>query len=488
MSEKEPIQIEGIISAISESQARSGRTRYTVVASKPPMSISFESEEKIQLYSKVRLPYSPASREADSKSINIIGQPEEGKAAFGSVIKSLVKHLSIEKNLEAMDLERSRPELDKITHNMLSRLGSSGAEFAGAYLAGGPIVVRFHNDGDGSTGAIGLYNALQKMGEEFAVGDKPIRWIMNKGVTYDMDAFYNDSIYFSNYVGAFLPHVCIIDFGTTLDSNPAIKASSGKCGVIWLDHHPIPEGFLGTGLENYINPINYSGSADYTGGYLACTFAEAISGVRSENIKEASLISDVSKYADQGNKEALKYATVLDFLTGLKDYTRYLDGPITPKYLIKLLADSEKLNSIYSYANEIMADSVEMGLKYGKGYVTENGISINVVDFSKIADKYSGYVLPGRYSSRLQSHIEKTRSKGSITIVTFNNYISIRISKHIAESIDVLGIIEKLKDESEFVESGGGHKEACSIKIYSEGKKEVLNLLLKELHVKGIGK
>ena len=488
MSEKDTIHIEGIISAIAESQGRGGRIKYTIISSNPPLSISIETEEKMQLYSIIRLSYSPSSREASSKSLEKIGSPEKGKAEFNSAIKSLIGHLSIEKNLEAMKLEKSRPDLDRITDSMISKLGSSGEEFIEAYLAGAPIVVRFHNDGDGSTGAIGLYNALQKIGEEYAAGDRSIRWTMHKGVTYDMDAFYNDSIYFSNYAGAFLPHVCIIDFGTTIDSNPAVKASSGKCSITWLDHHPIPEGFLGKELENYINPINYSGSADYTGGYLACTFAEAISGVKSDNIKEASLISDVSKYADLNNKEALKYATVLDFLTGLKDYTRYLDGPITPKYLTKLLSDSEKLNSIYSYANDIMADSVEMGLKYGKEYASDSGVSINVVDFSKIADKYSGYVLPGRYSSRLQSHIEKSGGKGSITIVTFNNYISIRISKHIAEGIDILSIIEKLKDESEFVESGGGHKEACSIKIYSEGRKEVLHLLLKELHAKGIVK
>jgi len=488
MSEKDAIHIEGIISAIAESQGRGGRIKYTIVSSRPPLSISVETEERMQLYSVISLSYSPSSREASSNSLEKIGSPEKGRAEFDSAIKSLVNHLSIEKNLGAMKIERSRPELDRITDNMLSKLGHSGEEFVEAYLAGAPIAIRFHNDGDGSTGAIGLYNALQKIGKEYVAGDRPVRWTMHKGVTYDMDAFYNDSMYFSNYSGAFMPHVCIIDFGTTIDSNPAIKASSDKCSITWLDHHPIPEEFLGKELENYINPINYSGSADYTGGYLACMFAEAISGVRSNNIREASLISDVSKYADLNNKEALKYATVLDFLTGLKDYTRYLDGPITPKYLAKMLADSEKLNSIYSYANEIMADSVEMGLKYGKEYMSEEGVNINVVDFSKIADKYSGYVLPGRYSSRLQSHIEKSGGKGSITIVTFNNYISIRISKHIAESIDMLNIIERLKDESEFVESGGGHKEACSIKIYSEGKKEVLNLLLKELHARGIGK
>ncbi|EQD33804.1 phosphoesterase RecJ domain protein [mine drainage metagenome] len=409
----------------------------------------------------------------------------KAKKEFDDALKGIVDTIGIGKNIERIKHSRSKPELNTITHNMLEKLGSAGRDFVAAYLSGAPITVRFHNDGDGSTGAIGVYNALQKLGERHTVGDRSVRWVMHKGVTYDMDALYSDSIYFSNYTGALKPLVCIIDFGTTLDSNPAIKASVEKCDIVWLDHHPIPEGFAGLGLQDYINPINYSGSADYTGGYLACTFAEVISGMESEDIKEASLISDVSRYADQSNMEAMEYATVLDFLTGLKDYTKYLDGPITPKYLIKLLSDKEKLDSIYRYAKEILSDSIEMGLKYGKKYIREDGVSVNVVDFGKIADKYSGYLLPGRYSSRLQSSIEKDGGNGSITVVTFNNYISIRLSKHMAESIDMLGIIERLKEESEFVESGGGHREACSIKIYSEGKREVLELLLRELHAKG---
>ena len=156
MSEKDAIHIEGIISAIAESQGRGGRIKYTIVSSRPPLSISVETEERMQLYSVISLSYSPSSREASSNSLEKIGSPEKGRAEFDSAIKSLVNHLSIEKNLEAMKTERSRPELDRITDNMLSKLGHSGEEFVEAYLAGAPIAIRFHNDGDGSTGAIGL--------------------------------------------------------------------------------------------------------------------------------------------------------------------------------------------------------------------------------------------------------------------------------------------------------------------------------------------
>ena len=99
MSEKDTIHIEGIISAIAESQGRGGRIKYTIISSNPPLSISIETEEKMQLYSIIRLSYSPSSKEASSKSLEKIGSPEKGKAEFNSAIKSLIGHLSIEKNL-----------------------------------------------------------------------------------------------------------------------------------------------------------------------------------------------------------------------------------------------------------------------------------------------------------------------------------------------------------------------------------------------------
>ncbi len=481
------MHIDGIISSVREGYAGNMR-RYTILSENPLVSLNVDSREEIPLFSAVRADYTMTNAGAEDVRLKAVSPIGEGRAKLDAIIKALVSGIGIERNSKSIEGDNSKPELDEITRKMLGKLGSSGNAFIAAYFSGAPITVRFHNDGDGSTGAIGLYNALLKLNANYCIGEMQIRWVMHKGVTYNMEAFYNDSIYFSNYAGALLPRVCMIDFGTALESNPAIKASQGKCGITWLDHHPIPEGFMGIELDDYINPILYGGTADYTGGYLACIFAEAISGVKSESMKEASLISDVSRYAEPSNKEALKYATVLDFITGLKDYTRYLDGPVTPKYLIKLISDEEKLNSIYSYANEVMDDSIQIGLKQGKKYISAEGIDIRVVDFSNIADKYQGYILPGRYSSRLQSHIERNGGKGSITIVTFNNYISLRLSKHIADAIDILSIIERLKGESEYVESGGGHKEACSIKIYSEGRNEVLDLLLKELHARAAGK
>jgi RecJ-like exonuclease len=236
--------------------------------------------------------------------------------------------------------------------------------------------------------------------------------------------------------------------------------------------------FKGAELENYINPIMFGGSSDISAGFLTCLFAEAIAKVDVERLKEAALISDFSAYANNRNHEASKYATILDFVTGVKDSTHYLDGPLTPKYLSKLLEDKEKRDSIYSYANDLIEEAIKFGIEKSKEYKRKDGITINVIDFEHIAKKYSGYLLPGRYSSKLQGSLEAKSSNGNITIVTFRNYISIRLGKKIAEKVRLLDIIEELKATSGLVDSGGGHHEAASIRVYQENMASVINLLL----------
>ncbi len=457
----------GIVSAI---RTLPGSYRYTLLSGG---AVTVESPQRFELNETVEVSYS-AGGALLSKS--------ERRVDYRAALEDAVAKVRLGERaslLKKRGFSRSGP-LDRIAVRMLPKLVQAAEKLLRAAISGAPIVVRFHGDGDGSTGAVCLYRAIEALSDSIPM-EPDVRWALNRGISYSVESFYYDTMHFNEYESVEKPLVCIIDFGTTEESNDALKKAVERFDMVWLDHHPMPKGFLSDMLGDYINPTMFKGTSDFTAGFLAGVFSELLADIHVREIMEASLISDFSAYADRNDGEASRIATVLDFVTGIKNSTRYLDGPVTPAYLSKLISDQEKMRSVHDYAHSMIEDAIEMGIERSKRYMTGSGIPVNVIDFVHIADKYGGYLLPGRYSSRLQGRLEETNPDGSITIVNFRNAISIRVSKHIAGRVKLLDVIESLKESPDIVVSGGGHKEAASV-MAAEGQSEAaIRLLLGKL-------
>ncbi len=470
----------GVVSAIREGP-RKGEERYAIISDRV---LCAGSPVELHLYDEVELEYDIEKGQPRVLSANIRG--EDRRDLHLKHLEALTNSLHMKDRLDGLMSAKSSnvKELDALSKKLLGKVGEASAELVRSLVSGAPAIIRFHSDGDGSSGAIALYKAFAKLEERLFIGSPDVRWIANRNISYSMESFYSDSMHFGSYKSAERPLICIVDFGTTSESNDSVGKMGGTFGVVWLDHHPIPEDFHGKSLKNYINPMMFGGSSDMSAGFLACLFAETIMDVDVEMLKEASLISEYSTYANNRNHEAGKYATILDFVTGVKDSTHYLDGRLTPKYLSRLLSDKERRDSVYNYASSLIDEAIKLGIEKSKEYKRRDGVTVNVIDFEHIAKKYSGYLLPGRYSSRLQGSLEAKNSNGNITVVTFRNYISIRLGKRVAEKVRLLDIIEALKRTSGLVDSGGGHHEAASIRVNQDNRASVIRLLLEEFGVK----
>ncbi|MCL4381618.1 hypothetical protein M1614_01400 [Candidatus Marsarchaeota archaeon] len=466
--------IEGIVSSIKKAMHAS--EEYTIVSNKV---ININSKIKLDLYDKVRVDYTTENDHIRVEGVEIIGR--KCLKEYRDILQNLVSEVNIERNKREL-LERLKKPIREITLPMLQKMLNSADMLLRSFISGAPIIIRFHGDGDGAIGSIALYKALEKIQKKLFLNERGMKWLINKGITYDLESFYLDSMFFNDYKSVEKPIICIIDFGTNFGSNDAIKNINDRYNLIWLDHHNIEKEFIGVSKQ-YINPLEYGGTSDFTAGFLTGIFSELIAEVRIENLKEAALISDMSVYANRENYEAGRIATVVDFITGIRESTGYLDGPISPKYLVKILENQEKMNSMYSYANELIKEAIDAGMQSAKSYKSRNGITINIINFEKIASRFSGYLLPGRYSSKLHNKFESINKK-SITIVVFRNYISFRIGRSISDEVNILEIIKDIKSNTEFVESGGGHKEAASMKIDETKVNIILKLVLNKLEIK----
>jgi RecJ-like exonuclease len=346
------------------------------------------------------------------------------------------------------------------------------------FVSGAPIVVRFHNDGDGSAGGIALFRAFASLQEKFFTGERNVSWQMNKSIAYSLESYYTDKMLFDSFKSIERPIVVITDFGTTTESVEAIKESQGNCNLIWLDHHIPYDEFPREMITNYINVCDYGGESSFTAGLLTCIFAQVLSNVNVEDIKAAALVSDYSKYADYKNEDALKKSLILDYLTSSSNE---MYGK--PKQMDLILTNSEKSQSTFHIAEGLLSQAIDTGIKNLTIYKNGDGINICVLDFGHIARLRLDYPLPGRYSSKLQDNLESKNNGKTLTVVYYGSYISLRSSADIQSTINILSIIEKLKNATNGAVSGGGHKQAASIRTDREHIQEVLSLLLKELGV-----
>ena len=370
-------------------------------------------------------------------------------------------------------------EAKKILSSMHQSFLNSSKLLIKKLITASPIIVRFHNDADGSSGAYALYLAMNELIKLFDVQYKPhITWTMQKTVSYGIEDALDDSHMASQYTSIEKPLLLITDFGTSKQSNAGVEKALEKLDIIWLEHHPIEEGFNYKKINNYINPWLFGGDSNITAGFLSCVFAYYLSGLELNELENASMIGDYSTYADF-KKPGVELSAFLDMVTSDPRIISSVSNNLTPVEIASVLNDKERYASLLSSAKIKMEESIHAAMGKIRQYRSKT-LLIYVSDFSLSRNRESRYPLPGRFSSKLLDYLSSKNTLPCVLILHFGFYISIRIDKKIAEKLDILNIINTLKSEHEDdVEAGGGHISAASIKV-SEGadKKEYIKLII----------
>lgn len=378
-----------------------------------------------------------------------------------------------------IDIKRARmPGLayDGLVERMSGAMRDAAAALLKRLVTGAPVVVRFHNDGDGASGAIGLYRAVEALGERISDSGFDVSWRMNRSIAYTADAFYADEARFNSYRSVELPLVLITDFGTTEESADAIGMADGKLELVWMDHHKTFPEFPRQTIGHYINTWDYGGDSALTAGAMTCIFARLLSDVDVRDMMAASFVSDYSPYADAKDKVASDLALILDYFT-----SRNGSHPaVTPKHIDSVISDNTKRIETLSTARHSLEEALRAGLSNIKRYRNGSGVNIYALDFNHVAELGMEYPLPGRFSSKLQAHLEELNGGKTMIIVYYGSYISMRVSRDILDTVDTLKLISKLKGSDPTI-NGGGHREAASIRTDKDNVPKVMKLLLLEI-------
>lgn len=388
---------------------------------------------------------------------------------------------TIEKNLAKEPYFIGVGDIDSATVKAWSAMLSSARLFVRKLILGIPIIIRFHNDADGSSGAIGIQRGIQDLSQRVKTDPNTV-WIMHKGVTYSPGDAESDTLIANNCEAIEKPLLLLIDFGTSVDSNKGISLVKEKFDIIWLEHHPLEQGFEGVRLEHYINPWNLGSDSNYTAGLLACVFSHTFSHADTSELESASMIGDYSKFAHVGNKTGDEASTILDLVTSAPRIIAKSGSNLSPSEIDAVLHDKEKRKELYSYAKIRLDELLEMAVRSVKK-VSCGDADLFILDYEDSRNDESKYPLPGRFSSRLFSRLESEKGPPLVLVVHFGAFISMRVSTRIGEKANITMVISRIKEMyPDLIESGGGHRNAASIKLISkEDKKAVLRSVTDEI-------
>ncbi len=428
------------------------------------------SPDSINLYECLSSAVLKPGEEIEAKEFNGKIEPTKIKDGDADKYESAARRLAKKATRKYKSI--GIKEADALTDLMEPKLKAAVQFFLFKLLLGAPMVISFHNDSDGASGALGLFRAL-KSTEVAAHFENRITWRMHRGVSYSAENAIDDMLFANNFSSIEKPLLVIIDFGTAPESNEGIKEAKDKFDIVWLDHHPIAEEFDGISIENYINPWQFGGDSNYTAGLLACTFASMFANIDINTIANASLIGDYSTFI-KDDEDSRKLSTILELLTS--DSSIIDSRSLTPYDIDEAISKKEKFDELFSYATMQLEEALASALASVKSYKSQLA-NIYTIDFKNIRNADTKYPLPGRFASKLLSKLEELSGRQCILILHFYSFISIRSSKQV--DINLVDVVNEAKKAYRVVESAGGHKNAASIKLADEyAKKEVINSLL----------
>ncbi len=402
-----------------------------------------------------------------------------GKASeqeYNALVDKHVNALHIDDNAKGIDLKDA--SYGAQAKAILPRLAEAAKVLARAIVTGAPIVVRFHNDGDGASGAIALYRAFACLQAKLGIGDAAIAWRMNRRIAYGAEELARDSMFFSSWKSVERPVLFVTDLGTSPESVHAFEEMNKIATVIILDHHPPYADFPRNVASIYLNSWDFGADSDFTAGLLSCLLSELLCRIDVEDLKEASFVCDYSVYA-RNDDNAKKNGLVLDFMTASKTTNA------KPSSMNAVLMDKEKLNEVFMRARSMQEEAMTEALDKIKSYKSRTGINVHVLDYGHIAMLSLDFPPLGRLTSILQRQMEGRNNLNTITIVYALSNISIRVSKDVADKVKLLEVIARIKKSADYEISGGGHIKAAGMSTNSSHMKEMVGSLLLELGVGG---
>lgn len=330
---------------------------------------------------------------------------------------------------------------------------------------GKQILLRFHYDADGISGALALKKAINALNPAYKFFA-----FQNNGAVYDKKDAMHDIALLSAKGGKAL--ILLLDFSASEESKEALAtlANSGF-DILIIDHHPPAD--VKKYAKLFVSPWNAGGGSDYTAGMLAGEVAKNIADVEVSELQKISIAGDRSCLLRLPPEYENK-ATALDFLSCSKS-----KNPL--ESYERTLSDKVLFSQAYREAREKLENAKKLARVTTKMKMLGK-FTVCIVRLDKIVKK-GEFPSDGRACGQAHDELSSRTDSPLITIGHRHNTIAIRANSKAKEAgFSAPKIISELKSElTNAIESGGGHHVAAGIRVKEGFRKIVLEELLKKI-------
>ncbi len=320
------------------------------------------------------------------------------------------------------------------------------------------VLLRFHGDADGISGAI----ALTKMCKMHATQQNMAIYSVGEAMR-DLQTLHHE----------FMPLMILLDFGSNSDSEEGLRLlKAAGIEILIIDHHP-PGKKAKEIADLYVSPWAVSSNEDvskYPAGYIAIEIARigGISGV--DGFAKTSCAGDKSKIIEIGEKDKER-ALVLDYMASYSGFGNNLE------FYSSVMNQPELFHSMLMQAQEKIEqifETVKLTLKERE----TNGVKIAIIDLDRISKKHE-FPSKGKIATRVFESINAT---DPLVVIGYSKKtVLFRINDQAVErGISADKIIAELKiTMKDFVENGGGHAKAAALRIREEFARDAVEEIVK---------
>lgn len=364
------------------------------------------------------------------------------------------------------DLEITPFVQDNITEKIIPKLKEMCEQLKKAKKDGRFILLKFHNDADGISGALALTKMIR------------CRAYQQNGAIYTVKDAFRDLHILGNECK---PLVVFLDFGMNKESEEGLKyLKAAAVDVIVIDHHK-PTTDIQKIADLSVNPWEFQDQIQdvnpsiYVAGYLAVELAR-LCGLESEKALEYARIACAGDKSNllQINEKDKEGALVLDYLAMNSSFGNNLE------FYKNVMNKKELFQSISRQAQEKVSEAVNVLLR-SDNKREANGITIYSFDIEKVIEKGE---FPNR--SKVTTGVFEHLNNEEEPIVVFGCGDKVLImranQKAVENGVDLAAIAKEMNEVmKDFVISGGGHMKAAAIRIRVGYVKSVVNAIIEKI-------
>lgn len=331
---------------------------------------------------------------------------------------------------------------DETMEMLKERVYSCAKKLLAAKKLGRHILLRFHSDADGISAALAITKILRAYTSQ------------QNSATYSVYDAMRD---IGNLQGEKNPLVILVDFGSGAGSAEGLKIlKASGAEIMVIDHHP-NEGNVGENSHLFLSPWAISSNeraSSYVAGYLAVEVARACGIDGIEYLARIACAGDKSSILPVEEKDR-EVAVVLDYMATYSGFGNKLD------FYKNALENEELYASVLVQAREAL-DRITEDVKANMKKRLDGPVSVYTLDTDKVKSKE----FPGKGKITTRG-FELAGDAPAVVLGTWKNGLSFRINDGaIGKGVHANEIIASLKKEMpDFIEGGGGHARAASLRI-----------------------